>query len=101
MAKWYKTGGYKNLIQEVEVVKETNKFVTVLQEKFTLSDRPVEYIERRSAKRSSYDNYFKTYHEAYEFLKDRRIRAKEAAEHRLASCIEDLQFLITNYNPDK
>ena len=58
--KKYRTGGYsKNLIQEVEIVRETEKQVVI---------RSHNGSERREAKRSDYQNYFDDWQSAKDFL---------------------------------
>lgn len=53
--KWYNAkSGYSMGIQEVEIDKETDQSVWIKG--------------RRNAKRSSYDNFFPTYEEAYVFI---------------------------------
>ncbi len=57
--KKYRTGSYgKDLICEVEVVRETEKQVIIMGHTG----------DRREAKKSEYQNYFDTWEEAKEFL---------------------------------
>ena len=65
MEIWYRTGGYgKDLIEPVNVVKATEKTVTIL--------RPAGWNgkpkEDRSAINSSYHNHFRTWDEAQAYL---------------------------------
>lgn len=55
----YKTGGWNSLIEKIEVLRESEKFVFL--EGF--QGRPF-----REAKRSSYHNYFDTWDEAFDFI---------------------------------
>ncbi len=56
----YKANSSFNEIEEVEVVRETEKCVYV--------QRGLQGGERRESKLSSYDNYFSSWDEAHEFL---------------------------------
>lgn len=94
--KWYKTGGYGNLIVEVEFISETDKFVNVLSQ--------YNGKEERVIKLSNWGNYFKTYDEAKEFLKTqceekigRLQRNLELLNEELIE-INKLQFVHENVN---
>ena len=62
--KYYKTGSYGKLIKEVEVTKETDKFVYIINEN--------NGKEERVGKLGNYLNYFKTYDEAKCFLETKK-----------------------------
>ncbi len=61
--KKYKTGGYTELIKEVEIIRETEKSVFIKRETW----KGIKNV--REAKRGNYLNYFDTAKEAKEFLK--------------------------------
>lgn len=63
--KKYRTGGYGELIEEIEIVKETDRCIFFRQDYFG------KMREIRQAKRSSSTNYWNTIKEAKEFLKER------------------------------
>ena len=75
---WYKTS-YDNSIKEVTVIKETEKQVVYIDNRFDGTDR-----QERGSKIGSYSNFFKTYEEAKQFLIDKlaeNVRQKEAQLH--------------------
>ena len=68
--KKYKTGGWgQDLIEAVEVEKETDKSVWI--------------DGNRSAKRSGYNNYFDSWGEAHLFLLDKAGRKLDSAKFSL------------------
>jgi hypothetical protein len=71
MSKYtYRTGGYgDNLIQRVEVVKETEKQITVLMPDYwSMPGKEKKFREQREAKRSNHQSYFDTFADAKAFL---------------------------------
>lgn len=62
--KYYKTGSYGKLIKEIEVTKETDKCIYIINE--------YNGKEERVVKLSSYTNYFKSYDEAKSFLETKK-----------------------------
>lgn len=80
---WFKTGGWKEKIQPVEVVKTTEKFVTIREERFSFG--PKKFDERRCAKEGSYDRYFPTWEEAHAYLLNK-------AEAKLVSARRSLEL---------
>lgn len=83
----YKTGGWKELIEEVEIVKETDRCVFFRQDYFG------KMREIRQAKRSSSTNYWNTIKEAKEFLKGKAEGRIESYEERIKSCKKELKKL--------
>lgn len=73
--KKYKTGGWKELIEECDALRETEHFVYL---KGSLG-------ERRVAKRGEYDNYFNSWEEAHNFLLERAEAEVEGYQNRLES----------------
>ena len=63
----YRTGGYPDVIKRLEVVKETEKQIVVL-EHWTSFDGKTNVKESRNAKRSDYNNFFDTFEKAKAFL---------------------------------
>lgn len=81
---WFRTGGFRQAIEPVKVLKATEKTVEVEREwngRVTTS---------RSHKRSTYDNYFPTWEEAHAFL-------LEKAETRLEGARVGLQKAQNEY----
>ena len=71
MSKYtYRTGGYgDSLIVRVEVVKETEKQITILMPRhWAMPGEEKKFQEQREAKRSSYQNHFDTFADAKAFL---------------------------------
>ena len=60
----YRTGGYPGGIKRMEVVKETDKQIVVLE--YNLWSKT--FIESRRAKRSDFYNFFDTFDQAKAFL---------------------------------
>lgn len=77
--KIYKTGGYKELIEEIEATKVTEKSVWL--------------SNGRSAKRSNYANYWDTIEEAKEHLKEKYNRMINSAEKKIEKAKTDLEGL--------
>ncbi len=63
----YRTGGYPDVIQRLEVVKETEKQIVVLDVDLW-GGKPK---ERRHTKQSGYHNFFDTFEQAKAFLMER------------------------------
>ena len=81
MEKWYTTFSYGNKIEEVTVIKETPKMLIIKTDNGGT---------RRTSKRSSYGNYFKTPQEA---VNQRRLilsRSVENLKRRLDSAKKTL-----------
>ena len=79
----YRTGGYgDNLIERLEVVKETDKQVTIRRlDEWSSRGGATVYRESREAKRSNYQNHFGAFDEAKAFLMaqcDGRIRSYQS-----------------------
>jgi hypothetical protein len=75
--KKYRTGGWgKELIEEVEVERETEQCVWIKR-------YPTSKEASRHAKRSSYDNFFDTWEEAHAYLREQRLLAVESAKRQL------------------
>jgi hypothetical protein len=71
MSKYtYRTGGYcDDFIKRYEVVKETEKQITILiPDYWTMPGAEKKFKERREAKRSSHQNHFDTFADAKAFL---------------------------------
>jgi len=77
--KVYKTGGWKELIEEIEPTKVTEKTVWL--------------SNGRSAKRSNYANYWDTMEEAKEHLEVKYKRVIKAAESKIEKAKADLEAL--------
>ena len=77
--KVYKTDGWKELIEEIEAEKVTDKTVWL--------------SNGRSAKRSNYGNYWDTIEEAKEYLEAKYKRMIKASETKIERAKTDLQSL--------
>ena len=77
--KVYKTDGWKELIEEIEAEKVTDKTVWL--------------SNGRSAKRSNYGNYWDTIEEAKEYLEAKYKRIIKASETKIEKAKTDLQAL--------
>lgn len=77
--KLYKTGGWKELIEEIEATKVTEKSVWL--------------SNGRSSKRSNYANYWDTIEEAKEHLETKYKRMIKASESKIAKAKADLEAL--------
>ena len=67
---YYKTSSYHTVIEQVEAERVSDNFIMI--------------DGRRTAIRSSYDNYFLTREEAKQFYIDKELRNIEGLEDRLA-----------------
>lgn len=82
----YKTDGYgKNLIEEVEVVKETKKQLVIKQ----YDEWRKKHFETRTAKISSYCQYHDTWEDAHAFLLGKAEKRVESARSALERAILD------------
>lgn len=82
--KKYKTGGWSDiLIEEIEIIRETEKCIFYLG----WSDKTQ---ERKSLKHSSSEQYWDTWHEAYDYLLEKERKAVDNAEDNLARRKENL-----------
>lgn len=77
--KVYKTGGWKDLIEEIEATKVTEKTVWL--------------SNGRSAKRSNYANYWDTIEEAKEHLEEKYKGMIKNAETKIEKAKSDLEAL--------
>lgn len=77
--KVYKTGGWKELIEEIEATKVTEKTVWL--------------SNGRSAKRSNYANHWDTIEEAKEHLEAKYKRMIKTAEAKIEKAKADLEAL--------
>lgn len=77
--KVYKTGGYKELIEEIEAIKVTEKSVWL--------------SNGRNAKRSNYTNFWDTLEEAKEHLESKFKRDIKSAERKIAKTKANLELL--------
>lgn len=78
--KQYKVSSYSIEIREVDVIKETAKFVTI----------KLIWTGGEGIRRESNQNYYRTFKEAKESLVLRCQRNLESAESQLAMKIDDL-----------
>ena len=99
METWYKTGGYRNRIEPTEVVKETDKFLTVVETRIDFGGHH-RSSKSRTAKHSNYNNYFPTYREAYEFILNKKEGEIIGLKARLKSCESDLVDFVREYKID-
>lgn len=85
MTIWYKAGHHSStLIDEVEVIEETEQFITYTYDFYGKGGTI------RSKKRSNYDNYFKTREEAVEFLLEKAEKRAEYAKRASETALKDL-----------
>ena len=86
MIKYRVTWGLDgDVIREVEVSRETPKFVVLVGERWG------EKKESRYAKRGRYDNFFDTWEEAHQFLLDRATIRFRSAQVVLERAQENLK----------
>ena len=85
--KMFKVGGWKSLIEEVEVVRANEKSI------WTINTRRGQNKEARYARGANYSQYFDTKDEAKAFLNDRYLKAIEVAKIRLAEAEANLKKL--------
>ena len=83
---FYKTGGFNEIIEEVEIFRETDSFVIIKLQNGR---------ERRDAKRSNYANYFKTKKEAYDFVLEKALKNKDHFEKALSSATNRLNEIFS------
>lgn len=86
----YRTGNYK-LIEKVEVERETEHYVWFKDMRWGAKGN-----ERREAKRSVFDNFFDTWEEARDFLKNEveiKLRLIESRKKSLVSGLEKINAL--------
>jgi len=74
---------YDHEIEEIEVISETEKYVTLEAVAF-------DGKHRREMKRSNYMNYFDTWQEAKDFLVDREKEAIGKLERQIAQHVATL-----------
>ncbi len=86
MKMYVTTRCYRAKIEEVEVVRETEKSVWVEYTGFTGKKET-----RRSAKISTYESYFNTFKEAKKYLEDEAKKHLEQMENRVQGAKEDLK----------
>lgn len=77
MTTWYRTGQYKPLIEPVEVIRETEKYVVISIDEWGKK------VERKDAKISQFHRYWKTWEEARDFLLERAEREVDSARFQL------------------
>ena len=98
METWYKTSRWgQEKIEPVDVIKETPKQVVVWEKRFSY-DGKNKLVESRHRKESSYDNYFKTYQEAYDFILNKKTMVIEGLMERLRNEKKGLTSFVRNYN---
>jgi len=92
LMKKYKTGGYRELIQEVEITKETDKSVWVIRGFMT------QKVGSQARKRSESTNFFDTWDEAYDYIYREavedamnKVKASDNAKNYLEK-IRDMKF---------
>lgn len=68
---WFKTGGWRELIEPVCVVKVTAKTVTVREKRFTIGAESDKYDDMRRDKHGLYERFFPTWEEAHAYLLER------------------------------
>ena len=82
--KMYKTGGWRKVIIEVDVTRATDKSVWIMRNA----------IERRESRKSQYECYFDTWHEAYFYLVNRFKRQLDSAKSRLEAAKKELKEVL-------
>ena len=85
--KLYKVGGYKSLIEEVEVLRANEKSIWEIVERWGKTK------EERSARHTTYTHYFDTIEEAKAFLSEKLNREVEAAKSRIGKWEAQLKEL--------
>jgi hypothetical protein len=78
---WKTSGFFGNLIEPVEVVKETDRQIVFLRPNACI---PGTFTEQRAAKQSTYENFFGSWEEAKVFL-------VESARLEVTRCEETLK----------
>lgn len=87
--KLYKTGGYKELIEEIEATRVTDKCYW--------QKSPFNGVENRLSMRSNYDNVWKTKDEAKQYLLEKTTRSLEATKsnlNKLRSKLDQIESII-------
>lgn len=87
----YRVGGYRNLIEKREIIRETSQFVVIPW----YGDKT-----NREKKRSDYQNWFDSWTEAYEFLKG-KAQAKVISYQRGLEEAKKKLDEIESLSPDK
>jgi hypothetical protein len=93
MKKYKTVSNVKNLIEEVEVERETELCVWVWVTRWGGRELA------RAAKRSSYENYFDTWDEARDFLRDARQSRLDSARDAVTSAERALAEINALKNP--
>jgi len=81
------TGGWKSLIEEVEVTRANDKSVWMMVERWGKTK------EERSARETTYSRYFDTKEEAKAFLHERLTKEIESAKNRISQWESQLKEL--------
>lgn len=92
--RMWKTGGYLKTIEPVEVIRKTEKMIVIQEMRFNGTQR-----ERRTAIRSSYDNYFDTFEEAKAFLIEREKNRLESAQEAAKRATDSIMKLNAMTEP--
>lgn len=92
---WYKTlcGGK---ITEVTVIKETEKQITYIGKYYDGRE-----YKQRSNKKSSYENFFKTYQQAEDFLINESLKNINDKEKSLSYAKEQHEILLKTLQENK
>lgn len=85
--KLYVTGGYKELIEEIEVTRVTDKSY------WRMVDRWGKTIEERSSMQTTYSKAWKTKEDAKKYLVDRTILSIENTKNKLDKLEDKLKEL--------
>ena len=85
MMKKYKTGGYSELIEKVEITRETSKSVWIIESWQTHN------IPSQARKRSESTNFFDTWDEAYMYIYQQASKVKIVKEKALAEAKNHLE----------
>lgn len=96
---WFRTGGWREPIEPVCVIKETAKTVTVRSERFMIGSDDKIYDDDRRDKRSRVDSFFPTWEEAYAHVLDRAEAELEWARKRFQGAAEKLHLIKGLKNP--
>ncbi len=81
----YKTGGWKELIEEIEATRVNEKSVWIYNE--------LRNKEERSARYSNYSNYWVTIEEAKNYLKEKLHNQIKRAEKQISKAKNQLKIL--------
>ena len=85
--KLFRVGGWKSLIEEVEVVRANEKSFWTIVEQFGKTK------EERSARVTTYVQYFDTKDEAKAFLRKRYLNNIEVSKNKIAEAESNLKKL--------